>query len=233
MSRDPGVIEMLGLGQEDEYPLPIGGADPPQPVFCVSESPAIPPYPSFAAASSILAVTATNLTPAGGPTYYRGWYSGVSNNRVAAITLANRSAYPMAVWLQIRARMDITWHSVDRVASYWRSESQITVLEKNANDSANPTVGYAGAGPDLGVVQVAPTLQTDFIFDNATIAVHKGMDASSAGGRLPDLAPGRAYYAEPNHYIHEDPLPAPAAIHQGSYQFTRFFFAMWGWSIIT
>lgn len=235
MSRDPGVVEMLGFAGEDEYPFAIGGIDPPQNVYCVSEAPAIPPTPVFAAASRLYAVTLTELTAAAGPNYYRGWYSTVANNRANIITLANNSAWPMAVSLRLMVRMNTRFKSADKVGgaeAFWRSEHQVTVLEKNASDAVNPTAGYAGAGPDVGVRQVVPTLQADFIYDNAQTS-HFVTNGVTKGGRLPDLAPGRAYVAEPNIYIHEEPLPAAvAAADTGTYTLGRMWIAMWAWGLI-
>lgn len=204
MSCEPQVIETLGWLDESEYPLQIGGAEPPEQGYCIDGRPGFTPHGRFDFQSTRLTYTLSELASFsfGGTQFRRGWFlapATAQNNRVAIV---NETARPMEVVLTMSASQNFILVSGDapNVGDYFLATWSATVFDILATQpgASYPKAAYAGYGTDTQVFQVSPSLKLTYRHDLGVD--RKKHYHSRAAGALPPLQPGHGYIAEPGVY---------------------------------
>jgi len=231
----PAVREVFGIS--DDYPLPIGtGEAAPLGFWCQDGIPVTTPDSTFMASRNFFSPTLTELSSfniLGVPQFPRGWYSTVTLNRAARVTMANVTSRPLNGVLTVWGYQIIDFNAVDRLGALgYQAQYQIKVTEF-ANGAATPTAGYAGLARDANIFFARPTLEVSHYW-NVEVD-YKFTIQDRVVGILPSLPPGRSFAFEPNIWVHElsgttqDP-PFSGTADTGIYTAAGMHFAIALWS---
>jgi hypothetical protein len=234
---DPAVVELIGYEPASEYPFPLGASDAPERIYCMDGVPAAEPHGTFLASTIDYAVT---LAP--GTVTRRWWFSNPATNRANIATISNTTARPLEVVLFVQAGQSFTWWTDDFIG--WdpatlesptiTARYDVGVLEGSLTSS--PQMTYAPFGADAAVYQVNPTLRATHFWDKKFPVASGGISsemntaASMAFGKLPPLAPGRKYVAEPSIAIFDGGEIGDGTVETGTYTNGRMFIGMFAWT---